>query len=107
MRARRVQAAKLPWAFTDRHAELAYAAYFDDATHLAEVDWPVMPLQNWGGDSGLKERRQTEFLVHDFCPWPLVEEVVVRDAAAQQLALSALSAAAHRPPVNVRPDWYY
>jgi hypothetical protein len=51
-----------PWAFTDRHADVAYARYFDDLSHLAEVDWSVMPLIYW---SGVKEERQAEFLVHD------------------------------------------
>lgn len=31
------------WAFTDRHADLAYARYFNNKADLKEVDWPVMP----------------------------------------------------------------
>jgi hypothetical protein len=33
-----------PWAFTDRHADLRHAAYYDDLADLGEVAWPVMPL---------------------------------------------------------------
>jgi hypothetical protein len=33
-----------PWAFTDRHAELGYAKYFESTDNEGEVDWSVMPL---------------------------------------------------------------
>jgi hypothetical protein len=39
----------MPWAFTDRHAELGHALYFGAAADLAQVDWGVMPLEQWGG----------------------------------------------------------
>ena len=63
-------ALKRPWAFTDIHAELAYAAYFDDLSRLDEVAWNVMPVRYW---SQVKEQRQAEFLVHQFFPWSAIE----------------------------------
>jgi hypothetical protein len=93
-----------PWAFTDRHAELAHALHFDDLTRLSEVPWHVMADQYW---STVKEERQAEFLVHDFFPWPAIAQVMVMTPAAAQLAQAALGAAQHRPPVAIRPDWYY
>lgn len=32
-----------PWAFTDRHADLGYARYFEDLAHLSEVNWMQCP----------------------------------------------------------------
>lgn len=92
-----------PWTFTDRHAEVAHALYFDDLSRLAEVPWHVMELRYW---SEVKEERQAEFLVHEFFPWTAVVEVVTLPAAADR-ASQALQGAAHRPPVAVRPEWYY
>ena len=103
----RVLAAGRSWAFTDRHADLGYAAYFDSPARLAEVDWSVMPLRQWGGDSDLKERRQAEFLVHDFCPWNVFEEVAVGSVAAEAAVHAMLAPASYRPTVVVRPHWYY
>lgn len=36
-----------PWTFTDRHAELAHALFYDDLTQLDEVAWEVMGLKQW------------------------------------------------------------
>jgi hypothetical protein len=93
-----------PWAFTDRHAELAHALYYDDLQRLSEVRWDVMPLTWWGA---VKEERQAEFLVHGFFPWTCVNEIVVATDATAQSARHILAGAACQPPVVVRPDWYY
>lgn len=96
-----------PWCFTDRHADLRYANQFDSLGKLGEIDWTVMPLRQWGGDQDVKEKRQAEFLVHDWCPWSAIEVigVVNRDIAARVEA--AISGAGHRPRVQVHGDWYY
>lgn len=97
-----------PWAFTDRHAELQYAQYYDDLSQLGQVDWNVMPSHFfWGGDTDLKERRQAEFLVYDAFPWTAVDHIVVKDESVATRARSALEQATHQPPVDVKPAWYY
>jgi hypothetical protein len=96
------------WAFTDRHAELQYAQYYDDLSQLGQVDWSVMPHGIfWGGDPDMKERRQAEFLVYEAFPWTAIERIVVKDAAIATKTLSAMQQAAYQPPVDVNPDWYY
>lgn len=92
-----------PWAFSDRHAELAHALHFEDLSFLAEIDWSAMSKTYW---SDVKEVRQAEFLVKRFFPWSAVHEIGVlsEDVAAKvQRELGA----AHRPPVVVRRAWYY
>ena len=37
-----------PWAFTDRHADLAYAKYFESLDDEGEVDWRVDAAQLLG-----------------------------------------------------------
>jgi len=92
------------WAFTDRHAELSYAEYFDDLADLAQVDWAAMPLKYWSNEDETKEKRQAEFLVHDFFPLSAVEQIGVMsaDVAAEVRGLVGSS-----PPVTVEPEWYY
>jgi len=96
-----------PWAFTDIHADLGYASQFDSLDDLGEVDWGVMPIQQWGGDSELKEKRQAEFLVHDWCPWNAIVEIGVIDNAVAAKVQAVLANAAHKPNVVVHRDWYY
>jgi hypothetical protein len=55
----------------------------------------------------VKEGKQAEFLVHGGFPWSLISRIGVYSVGIAQKADAALSAAAHRPAVEVRPDWYY
>lgn len=101
-----IRATGRPWLFTDRHADLGYANQFDTLDKLGEVDWEVMPLKYWS-DPEVKEKRQAEFLVYDWCPWEAIEAigVVDRDIAARVEA--AIAGAGHKPRVVVHRDWYY
>ncbi len=101
-----IRATGRPWFFTDRHADLGYANQFDTLDKLGEVDWAVMPLKYWS-NLEVKEKRQAEFLVHDWCPWEAIEAigVVDRDIAARVEA--AIAGAGHKPRVVVHRDWYY
>lgn len=102
-----IKATNRPWAFTDRHAELAYANYFDDLAFLDRIDWGVMPLQYWGGDADRRERRQAEFLVHDWFPWSCVETIGVYNADLVRQVQAILKGASHQPEVRVERGWYY
>jgi hypothetical protein len=100
----KVTASGRPWAFTDRHADVAYARYFDDLAHLSAINWSAMPLPYW---SAVKEERQAEFLVHDSFPWACVEKIAVYNDAIAQRARNAIANANHQPPAVVEPGWYY
>jgi hypothetical protein len=93
-----------PWVFTDRHADLAYARYFDDLADLKEIDWAAMPLTWW---KEKKEERQAEFLVHDWFPWACVEKIGVYNDAIGEATSKAIATAKHQPPVMVEKSWYY
>lgn len=95
-----------PWLFTDRHADLGYASEFETLDKLTEVDWSVMPLKYWI-DPEVKEKRQAEFLVHDWCPWEAIEAIGVMDQAIAARLEAEIAGAAHKPRVEVHRDWYY
>jgi hypothetical protein len=54
-----------------------------------------------------KEGKQAEFLVHHSFPWELVARVGVLSPAVARQAASTMHGAAHRPAIEVRPEWYY
>ncbi len=101
-----IRATGRPWFFTDRHADLGYANQFDTVDKLGEVDWSVMPERYWN-DPEVKERRQAEFLVHDWCPWEAIEVIGVMDRDIAAHVETAISGAGHKPRVEVHRDWYY
>jgi len=92
-----------PWAFTDRHAELAYARFFTAAEDLGHVRWDVMFKKYW---QDVKEERQAEFLIHAQFDWSQLTEIVVRTIDAAEEVRRALEGHPH-PAVYVKPAWYY
>ena len=95
-----------PWAFTDRHADLGYAAYHDKLDELDDVNWDVMSNTYWSEPS-IKEARQAEFLVHDWFQWDALLEIGVIDDAMATRVRSLLGPSAKTPVVSVRRNWYY
>ena len=94
------------WAFTLQNATAAYAQFRNQPNELQQVNWRAMPATDWR-DPVVKEARQSEFLVRDFVPFDLVEEIGVRDLATHIKVTTLLSTTSYSPAVNVRPEWYY
>jgi hypothetical protein len=108
--AERVVQERLPFAFTDGHAEMVISRFFDDLRWLDQVDWPLMRATYWNdtpADGDRKRRRQAEFLVHRFFPWALVEEIGVQTEQMARQVHAVLAQSEHRPQVAVCRHWYY
>jgi hypothetical protein len=105
-----VLARKLSFVFTDGHAEMAFSDFFNDIDKLTEIDWDIMKAEYWNDtaqDNDRKRRRQAEFLVYEFFPWNLVEEIgVINDKMAEKVD-EILSSLKKEPKVTVRKKWYY
>jgi hypothetical protein len=60
---------------------MQYSDFYDDLAALEFViDWELMKSKFWfdrEDDPNRKCRRQAEFLIHQFCPWTLIEEIGV------------------------------
>jgi hypothetical protein len=81
------------------------------ANRLDAVDWNMVYQRYWRdevADMDQQRRKQAEFLIHQFCPWTLVQEIGVAKAAMKARVEEIVSgfAPAMRPVVNVRADWY-
>lgn len=100
------------FVFTDGHAIVALSAFFDELTHLDKVDWHVMTLRYWHDTlqtPDRKRRRQAEFLVHKFFPWPLIRGIgVINDQVKGRVeAILAGFPQLPSPIVRVKRAWYY
>ena len=69
-----------------------------------EIDWQAVQAVQW---QSCKEGKQAEFLVEHSFPWQLVERIGVHSRATYQQVMEALPAGGHRPPVEIKTDWYY
>ena len=93
------------WAFTLSNAG---AVYFEDRCDLAqldEIDWDAIQVNAWAGDA--KEGKQAEFLIEHSFPWDLVSRIGVHSAGIRDKALGKIQVARYRPPVMIKPNWYY
>jgi ssDNA thymidine ADP-ribosyltransferase, DarT len=97
----------LVFTFTDGHAAMAYADFYDDLDALERLDWEVMESKYWydtDEDPNRKFRRQAEFLVHDAFPWELIQEIGVINQSVQTQVRQILQQVHDFTPVNVYAD---
>jgi hypothetical protein len=94
------------WAFSLSNAGATYASFRADPVALGEVNWPAVANRDFRA-SEVKEAKQAEFLVHGQFPWSLVDRIGVFWSITQVEVAKRLQGAAHRPPVQVRSEWYY
>ncbi|MGH9522696.1 MAG: type II toxin-antitoxin system toxin DNA ADP-ribosyl transferase DarT [Terriglobales bacterium] len=98
------------WAFTLSNAG---ARYFEDRCNLAqlaEINWDAVEARKWSGNgvsSTVKEGKQAEFLIEERFPWALVERIGILSQTMGQRVMQMMQGMAHRPPVEIRPEWYY
>lgn len=94
------------WAFTLSNAGAAYTEFRKDLAQLGEVDWAAVANNDFTSQE-VKEGKQAEFLMHERFPWELIRNIGVRSESVCDQVLATLDASEHRPPVVVRPDWYF
>lgn len=98
------------WAFTLSNAGAYYVEDRCDLEQLHEVSWEAVAATKWSGPgvaSSVRHGKQAEFLIEHEFPWELVERIGVASTAVAQQAANVLGGAGHRPPVEIRADWYY
>jgi hypothetical protein len=94
------------WAFSLSNAGASYTEFRNRVEDLDEIDWSAVSNTDFSS-SDVKEGKRAEFLVHERFPWSLIRRVGVHSEQIKQQVCAALAGAKHRPPVVVRPDWYF
>lgn len=107
-----VAQAGLRFVFSNGHGIAAYTQWFDDLNRLDEVDWGVVYERYWRDtvdDMDRQRRKQAEFLVYQFCPWDVIEEVGVVNAPMKARVEGLLNdcGAGRQKAVHIRAHWYY
>jgi hypothetical protein len=108
--AERVAQEKLEFVFTDGHGIMAFSQFFNTLAQLDQVDWKVMESKYWHDtvdDNDRKRRRNAEFLVYQFFPWTLIEEIGVMNQSIADKVQQTTAEQAHRPIVRIHREWYY
>jgi hypothetical protein len=94
------------WAFSLSNAGANYTEVRSSIDHLDDLDWQAIRATDFR-DAAVKEGKQAEFLVLGQFPFDRVERIGVRSEAIRDRAAKELSGAAHRPRIEVRPEWCF
>ncbi len=94
------------WAFSDRNAGSRIADFYNNRNELDNINWEAVTSIDFR-DSVIKEGKQAEFLIHDTCPWHLVEKIGVLTATVCDQVNGILRNIQHHPMVSIERTWYY
>ena len=98
------------WAFTLSNAGAYYFEDRCDLAQLSEIDWDAVQNNGWGyrGVShSVRDGKQAEFLIENQFPWDLVSRIGVESQQIRDQVSTVLQTAAHTPPIEISPAWYY
>jgi len=102
-----IEAAKLPFAFTDGHAIISYVNHYNQLTDLAKLNWNAITAQYWNNLVDGRCRRQAEFLIKDHFPLNLLREIGVMDEPMRQKVADLFEPTNFRPLIQVHKEWYF
>lgn len=101
----------IPYVFTDKHAKVEWARFYNNPSDLIAIDWSILQHRDFQrddlNDPQKVERYQAEALVHRHCPISGLLGVVcytdtMKHSIVQQLADRGLSLKVH-----ARTQWYF
>lgn len=94
------------WAFSLSNAGASYTDFRDQPSDLVQLDWRAIASTDFRSPS-VKEGKQAEFLLHGTFPWGLVSRIGICAAGVASVVSAHLAGTSHRPPIEVRQDWYF
>lgn len=110
--AQAIRQSGVTFVFSDGHGIASFTQWFDDLQNLDRVDWKVVNLRYWKDtleDLDRQRRKQAEFLVHQFCAWSLIQEIVVGNDATKSEVENTLRQYPQemQRAVRINKAWYY
>jgi len=106
---REVQKHNIPFVFTDRHAYLQAAEFYNSLSDLDRIDWPGLNARDFRrspDDPGKVERYQAEALIHQHLPFTAIMGVVCyRDQERIKIEKECSSLGLAQRVLH-QPSWY-
>jgi hypothetical protein len=100
----------IPFAFTNQHAYPRMAQYFNELTHLDQIDWPILQNRDFKhdpDDPGKKERYQAEALIWKHLPLNALDGVCCYTKPAAEQVEQLVRNQGLVLKTIVRPGWYF
>jgi ssDNA thymidine ADP-ribosyltransferase, DarT len=100
----------IKWLFTDRHAYLQAAQFYDSIEALDVIDWPMLRERNFRRDPNRPdsfERYQAEALVYGHLPIKALLGLVCYDDVTSSQLRKHIAQRGSELKVVTRPKWYF
>lgn len=100
----------LPFVFTDRHAYLQTASFFNDLARLDCLPWTLLQTRDFKKDvydPGKFERYQAEALVHRHLPVTALIVIVCHGEAQAAALRGEIENRRQNLQIAVKPNWYF
>jgi hypothetical protein len=101
---------KIGFVFTDRHARLAAAEFFDDTVNINKIDWKILRSRDFSRDEndlGKGERYQAEALVHRHLPTSSLLGIACYNTQERDRVDTLVREAGLDLRVIRQPGWYF
>lgn len=98
------------FVFTDRHAYLRTAEFFNDLVELVRIDWAILrrrDFQRDPNDPGKMERYQAEALVHRHLPVNALAGLACHGKLQERRLAAELEKTGQPLTIAVKPGWYF
>jgi hypothetical protein len=106
----RVQELNVPFVFTDRHAALETAQFYNALPDLHHLDWPRFQTRDFKrdpDDPAKFERYQAEALIHRSVPLTAILGIVCQCPEEQAKIQTTCDNLSITAKVLCKPDWYF
>lgn len=100
----------IKYVFTDQHAKLVTAEFFNSLNDLDRIDWNIIGRSDFGHDPEdpqKKDRYQAEALIHRELPCSLLRGIVCYDNQAKSQVEALVQRHDHTLPVVVKPGMFF
>jgi hypothetical protein len=97
------------FVFTDRHAKLAYAKFYNQVQDVNKLNWNIIKSAEWGRQYGNERReiKQAECLVHTYVPLEALLGIACKDAEmAEKISIEIFKKQLNLS-VKIKPEYYF
>lgn len=104
-----LQAHGCRFVFTDRHAKLDYANFYQNPADVSKLNWELIKTKHWSREDGPErmEMKQAEFLVYQSMPRDAIIGIAVMNETVQDIVNQYMIDTGIYIPVKVKPNFYF
>jgi hypothetical protein len=105
----RLEELKIKYVFTDRHAKLEYAQFFNKYSDLQRLNWEIIKSDEWGRQYGpeRKEIKQAECLIYKHLPLSAIVGIGCKTERLYNIVSTMIQTSKQKIIIQTKPEWYY